>query len=560
MPGTLTTLPQLSQQTVLIVENTLAVASDLKQILEKAGYLVSGIAGTITEALALGRQQRPDLVLLDIDLNGPKTGIELAQRLTHDDIPFVYLSAHTDKSILAAVNTTQPLGFIVKPFREKDVLVALEIARYRHAHRLEVRLRKEQTLQIALTETLSQEGEWEERLLKVARLFQPHIPFDYLMIGLENEKDLDAFRSCSFYRTGRETYQTIGTREFMHLTGLTTEKFHHIRHAVGYEGEGLYQGVDFDGVCQENPLKNLIANTFCLQSNLHISLTTARNSTFLLSFYSHQPDAYLPEHLQLLVRLRPSLTLTVDRLLAFDQIKRLSEHLAELLNEKDSLLEQKDTLLWEKDQLLTEKEWLLKEIHHRVKNNLQVVMSLLSSQAASLHDKAALSAIQESQHRVQAMALIHQKLYQSEGVARIPMQDYIEEVVAYLRDSYNLSPLVRFCLSVNPVQLDVTLAVPLGLIINEAITNAFKYAFPGGRPGTISLSLHRRPGTGYELVISDDGVGLPAGYDPSRGRSLGMTLMHGFSEQLGGTLSIRSRGGLSINLVFAEEQLVRGYT
>jgi two-component sensor histidine kinase len=255
------------------------------------------------------------------------------------------------------------------------------------------------------------------------------------------------------------------------------------------------------------------------------------------------------------------------------EINQKNEHLSQLLGEKDSLLGQKDTLIGEKEgllsekdsllqeqqRLLAEKERLLKEIHHRVKNNLQVVMSLLNSQADSLVDKAALSAIQESQHRVQAMALIHQKLYQAEGVARIPMQDYVQEVVAYLHESYCLHQQVRFCVAVEPVELDVTQAVPLGLIINEAITNAFKYAFPGGRPGTVRLSLHRLGESAYRLTIADDGVGLPQHYDPSQSRSLGMTLLHGFSAQLGGDLTLTSPPGLTIDLVFREEQLTPGY-
>jgi two-component sensor histidine kinase len=238
------------------------------------------------------------------------------------------------------------------------------------------------------------------------------------------------------------------------------------------------------------------------------------------------------------------------------EIHEKNEHLSQLLGEKDTLLVQKDTLIEEKDGLLTEKEWLLKEIHHRVKNNLQVVMSLLDSQADSLVDKAALSAIQESQHRVQAMALIHQKLYQSESLARIPMTEYIEEVVAYLNDSYSLYQPIRFDVEVEDIELDVTLAVPLGLIINEAITNAFKYAFPDERSGTITIHLHRMEEASYELMIADDGVGLPASYDPSRSRSLGMTLIHGFSRQLGAKLAISSPPGMRINLKFQEDQLI----
>jgi two-component sensor histidine kinase/tetratricopeptide (TPR) repeat protein len=237
------------------------------------------------------------------------------------------------------------------------------------------------------------------------------------------------------------------------------------------------------------------------------------------------------------------------------EIDHKNSYLSELLTQKDSLLTQKDKLLEEKDTLLIDKEWLLKEIHHRVKNNLQVVMSLLNSQAASLEDEAALSAIQESQNRVQAIALIHQKLYQSESVARIPMADYISEVVAYLHESYNLLQTIQFDLEVEPIELDVSQAVPLGLIINEAITNAFKYAFPQGRSGMVRLSLHRLAATTYELTILDNGVGLPVGYQPASSRSLGMKLLHGFSRQLGGKLNIISPPGLSLSLVFTEEQL-----
>ena len=119
---------QPSQQTILIVEDEFAVANDLRQILEKAGYRVSGIAFTVAKAIELKNQKKPDLVLLDILLRGEQTGIDLATILREENIPFVYVSANTNSSILKEVKTTQPYGFIVKPFREKDVLVALEIA------------------------------------------------------------------------------------------------------------------------------------------------------------------------------------------------------------------------------------------------------------------------------------------------------------------------------------------------------------------------------------------------------------------------------------------------
>ncbi|MFD2035407.1 sigma 54-interacting transcriptional regulator [Belliella marina] len=318
---------QLSQQTILIVEDEFAVANDLRQILEKAGYRVSGIAFTVAKAIELKNQQKPDLVLLDILLKGEQTGIDLAKILGEDNIPFVYVSANTNSSILEEVKTTQPYGFIIKPFREKDVLVALEIAHYRHAHSIEVRIRQEQALQIALTDALSGNAPWEQRLLKVARLFQPYIPFDYFIIGLEKDQFVDAYRSCSFFRLGKDEYQTIWTENFLQMTGLTTEKYQALREKIPDSTEVILNGDEFEEVCHRDPLKKLIAETFSLQSNLVMPHNTATNGTFFLCFFSRQPNIYLKEHLHLLERLRPSLTLTVDRLMAFDQIQRLSEQL-----------------------------------------------------------------------------------------------------------------------------------------------------------------------------------------------------------------------------------------
>jgi two-component sensor histidine kinase len=135
------------------------------------------------------------------------------------------------------------------------------------------------------------------------------------------------------------------------------------------------------------------------------------------------------------------------------------------------------------------------------------------------------------------------------------MRSYIEEVVAYLNDSYSRYQPIGFDLSVDDIELDVTLAVPLGLIINEAITNAFKYAFPDERRGTINLHFQRVEENTYQLSIADDGVGLPANYDPFRSRSLGMTLIYGFSRQLGGKLTISSTSGMCISLIFQEANL-----
>jgi two-component sensor histidine kinase len=207
---------------------------------------------------------------------------------------------------------------------------------------------------------------------------------------------------------------------------------------------------------------------------------------------------------------------------------------------------------------LIEKEWLLKEIHHRVKNNLQIVMSLLNSQSAYIENDAALSAIHDSQHRVHAMSLIHQKLYGSENVSSIEMSAYIRELASYLHDSFNTGQRVHFEYNIIPLELDVSQAVPLGLILNEAITNSIKYAFPDNRDGVITISLSNTAPDYFLLSISDNGVGMPAHFTSKKPGSLGMSLMAGLSEDLDGKFTIENNNGTVISISFVHDLTTKG--
>jgi two-component sensor histidine kinase len=206
---------------------------------------------------------------------------------------------------------------------------------------------------------------------------------------------------------------------------------------------------------------------------------------------------------------------------------------------------------------LTEKEWLLKEIHHRVKNNLQIVMSLLNSQSAYIDNEAALTAIHDSQHRVHAMSLIHQKLYNTENVSSIDMSSYIRELVSYLSDSFNTGQRIHFEYNIEPLELDVSQAVPLGLILNEAITNSLKYAFPDDKKGVITISLSNTSLNNYLLTISDNGIGMPVQVKDKKPGSLGMSLMAGLSEDLDGSFSIENNNGTVIRIVFVHDMSVK---
>ena len=204
----------------------------------------------------------------------------------------------------------------------------------------------------------------------------------------------------------------------------------------------------------------------------------------------------------------------------------------------------------QQQKLLVEKEWLVKEIHHRVKNNLQIVISLLNEHAEFLSNPSALQAIRESRERMQAIALIHQRLYQSENNAHVEMQTYIDELVTGIADGFDGAGRIRFVLDIAPMSLDIAQAVPIGLILNEAVTNAIKYAGIKNGGGCISIALQPTGKADLRLQISDNGKGLPAGIDIAHTKSLGLLLIQLFSQQLDGQLRFVNNGGLNIILDF----------
>lgn len=217
------------------------------------------------------------------------------------------------------------------------------------------------------------------------------------------------------------------------------------------------------------------------------------------------------------------------------------------LDQKNIFLE---TLNAQQEKLIKEKEWLVREVHHRVKNNLQLVISLLNTQSAYLDDKAAVLAVKDSLRRMQAMSLIHQKLYQSENVSAIAMPGYVNDLVNYLFDSFDTAKRIVLKQNIAPLDLDASLAIPLGLIINESIVNAIKYAFPNGQSGVLSINLGYAEADYLVLKISDNGVGLPVGFDIMGNNSLGLDLMKGLAKQLNGSFTIESNRGLHITVKF----------
>ncbi|MFH1941476.1 MAG: histidine kinase dimerization/phosphoacceptor domain -containing protein, partial [bacterium] len=207
---------------------------------------------------------------------------------------------------------------------------------------------------------------------------------------------------------------------------------------------------------------------------------------------------------------------------------------------------------------LREKEILLNEIHHRVKNNLQIICSLLNLQVNKVKSKQVRDILEENKNRIRSMALIHEKLYQSDDFARIDLTEYIRSLTTELFHAYRVdSNRVELRTNIKEVTLSLDMAVPCGLLINELVTNALKHAFPAPsdktdfRRGCIEVSLSSKDNI-YTLLVRDDGIGLPENVELSKPITLGMQLIHALTDQLDATVEVDRNNGTTFQFTFTE--------
>jgi two-component sensor histidine kinase len=200
---------------------------------------------------------------------------------------------------------------------------------------------------------------------------------------------------------------------------------------------------------------------------------------------------------------------------------------------------------------LEEKKTLLEEIHHRVKNNLQIISSLLQLQGGYVKNEEDRAMFAECQDRVRTMAMVHERLYRSQNLASINFGEHVRDLANMLASTYSQAAAqVQVITEAESVPLQLETAIPAGLIINELVSNAFKHAFPNGRRGTLKVSLHSTTPGQLLLSVEDDGVGLPSAIDWDQARSLGLRMVRDLARQIRGTLEVRQNGGTTFALSF----------
>jgi PAS domain S-box-containing protein len=251
---------------------------------------------------------------------------------------------------------------------------------------------------------------------------------------------------------------------------------------------------------------------------------------------------------------------TLDFLTDISERKKAEEALQNLTRELESRVSQRTAELEEEIvqrkaaeatimSSLHEKEVLLREIHHRVKNNLQIITSLIRLQKEQITDVGTIHALQDSESRIRSMALVHERLYRSPDLTSIDFSDYIHALATNLISTYATDPKqIRLNIDVKDISLDINRAIPVGLIMNELIANAFKHAFPNGRSGEITIT-GRHTSAGITLSVQDNGVGLPDGLDWRNTQTLGLRLVLTLIRQVKGSIELNRTGGTVFEMI-----------
>ncbi|GAA3774811.1 sigma 54-interacting transcriptional regulator [Flavobacterium ginsengiterrae] len=285
---------------ILIVEDQFIEANDLRFILQKADYQVIGVAKSVSQALEAIEKETPDLVFLDIRLKGKETGIDLAKELNKNHIGFIYLSANSNKSILEEAKKTHPYGFIVKPFRAKDVLITLEIACYRHKHSLESHSQQENILRESIETISNSPVKWENALVQLAQVMQTYIPFDYIRTGFITEDP----NPIGLVRKNFDNYEVIDADKFSKITGKTKQELFELKeNSPKLEFPKIYEGDSFTEIFQSSPIKRMIAQSFGLKSFIAFPVRIENQGIFNFFFFCRNANCFTDEHLSLLTKL-----------------------------------------------------------------------------------------------------------------------------------------------------------------------------------------------------------------------------------------------------------------
>lgn len=582
----------MSKTRIMIVEDDNLAIEIIKRELSFLGYEVAGIFHSGEEAICNARAVKPDLVLMDIVLEGELDGIEAAEQIReHNGIPVVFITAYGDDALFDRAKLTEPFGYLHKPVQTAQLHHSIEMALYKH--RLDERLRESENWYRTIFETTGgatmvtgedttivmvnrefetftgfSRNEVEQRLSWTAFFRDPELK---TMLGFHALRQSDpekvpiSYESTLYDRSGapKNIYLHVRmipgtTKCITSMIDITPRK--QLETAITRakrEWERTFDTVpdlimllDRDNkVMRVNksmaervgvPPADLIGK--CCSRIIHgteEAIPECPNRLLKTDCQEHFVETFEPN-------LHGDFLVSVTPLCDEEGILVGSVHVARDITEKKRAEEQLKASL-------NEKEVLLREIHHRVKNNMQVISSLLSLQATYIADEQVKNVFMESRDRVKSMALIHEKIYSSVNLAKIDFGEYCRSLVAGISRSFHASAKrIRFDISGGEVYFGVDTAIPCGLILNELVSNSLKHAFPGESNGIVGISLETVAQGGICLVVSDNGIGFPEHINFRIARTLGLRLVNMLVGQLRGTIEKTDGPGTTFTITLRE--------
>ncbi len=311
------TTPLQTPGRVLVVEDEFAVANDLRIILESAGYQVTGIAFSVEEALQLLEPSPPDMVLLDIYLDGQAAGIDLARTLMARNIPFVFVSANSNDSVMAEAKVTQPYGFVVKPFRDRDILVTLELARYRHAHSQEAALRREKSLQVAVNDALMTIKERNALCREIARQVDQLVPISVFGLGVGTASGQLRY-TITLSKSAGGVFEPLPRSA---LAGILPDRVEAESRFLLEEEAGVFSGERFEALCRKYALYQTFRSQLGGRSAIRVRLPLGSGAPASFALVGPDPGGFTPAHYDLVRLIVPQIALALENLFAFEEIQ-----------------------------------------------------------------------------------------------------------------------------------------------------------------------------------------------------------------------------------------------
>jgi len=579
--------------TILLVEDEKIEAMDIKVRLESLGFNVPHIAATGEEAVEKAIILKPDLILMDINLKGDMDGIEAAKLIKNLQLPVIYITSHSDEATIQKALVGEPYGYLIKPIDDKKMKLSVEVAI--NKNQMERKFKKSQeTFYQTIFENSGTATAISEEDMVLSRInTQFTVLTGYLKEEIERKKKFTEFFPKKDHEKIKEYYNirqidpdsapknyetTLITKDKNERkVNLTVARIPGTKKSVisilnitklrkaeddTKESQEKYKGI-FDNAPEAIILfdrkgKILEANDKIEEiSGFKKEELIGKNFVKLLPKVEIEcRKAFLAFKNLISNKERQDLEWTIINkqgrevhFIAHPSLIKKEDKIQGLIIILEDITKRKNTEINLK-RSLDERGLLIREIHHRVKNNMQVISSILSLQRMHVKDEETAVMLRECQGRVRSMAMIHEKLYQSPDMGHINFKIYITNLLGHIQES--CAPKdnsIQIDVDVDNVEMSIETAMPCGLIVNELVSNSLKYAFPH-KKGSILVKLKKEEN--YILTVADDGIGIPENINPENTNQLGLKVVKTLTGQLGSTMQLDRTSGTSFTFEFQE--------